>query len=65
MREPERIDRMLDLVRELWKRYPDLRFNQLMDSLTREFSQVNDDADLFYLEDDLFEKFLQTKISNK
>lgn len=65
MREPERIDRMLDLVRELWKRYPDLRFNQLMDSLTREFRQENDDADLFYLEDDLFEKFLQTKISNK
>jgi hypothetical protein len=32
MRDPRRIDRILDLVRELWKLAPDMRFGQLLEN---------------------------------
>jgi hypothetical protein len=30
MRDPERIDGVLAVIREVWKRYPDLRLGQLL-----------------------------------
>jgi hypothetical protein len=30
MRDPERIDRVLTVVRDVWRRYPDLRLGQLI-----------------------------------
>lgn len=37
MREIERITRITDLFRQYWLRYPDLRFNQLIESLQWEY----------------------------
>ena len=33
MRDPKRIDEVVRLVRDIWKRYPDMRFIQLLDSI--------------------------------
>lgn len=82
MRDINRISRVMRLLEIIWVEYPDLRFNQLLDSIQR--SYVNDKSkvsikiyydkeefkgntfytpvavqDLFYLEDDKFEKYLQ------
>ncbi|MCA1021537.1 hypothetical protein [Halobacillus litoralis] len=41
MREPGRIDRILNKIKILWERSPDLRFNQLIDNLSWEYSNNN------------------------
>jgi uncharacterized protein YihD (DUF1040 family) len=46
MRDPKRIEKVLNLLRNKWYEYPDLRLGQLMVNLTPE------EKDLFYLEDD-------------
>ena len=45
MRNPQRIDDILELLRYAWKRNPDLRFFQLMDYL------CPGEVDKFFLED--------------
>ncbi len=45
MREPERIPRIMAKLQKLWEKYPELRFFQLINV-----------TELFYLEDDDFEK---------
>jgi hypothetical protein len=78
MRHPERIPELLELIRELWARDPDLRFNQLVYNLQREYSYQNNNIgkiievasdgyesvgfDFFSLEDNVFIEFLKTKI---
>lgn len=66
MRDPERIDRILSLIREVWKTSPDLRLTQLiMNAL-----QINSDP--YYIEDDkledsllqLFEKYNRNRSEN-
>jgi len=79
MRDPERIEEMIRLIKELWLRGPDLRFNQLLYNLQYEFSQLNDGAgqikeieadgftrtgfDLFNIEDNKFMEFLESKVA--
>lgn len=46
MRDPKRIDEVTALLNELWHKYPDLRFWQLLSCIP--FPP----GDLFYLEDD-------------
>lgn len=41
MRNSERIDRVLNLIKEIWIQQPDTRFLQLIDNLTYEFSKQN------------------------
>lgn len=41
MRNPDRIDRILSLIREIWIQQPDTRFLQLIDNLTQGFSKQN------------------------
>ena len=41
MRNPERIDRILHLIKEIWIQQPDTRFLQLVDNLMWEFSKQN------------------------
>lgn len=41
MREPERIKRILSLLEQIWNRYPDTRFNQLISSLEYDFAKHN------------------------
>lgn len=42
MREVERIDRILDLLKQIWNSHPDVRFNQMIDSLSWLYAKEND-----------------------
>ncbi|HHF2906447.1 TPA: hypothetical protein ACPJZ5_004283 [Vibrio diabolicus] len=81
MRDPKRIETTLSLLKELWSNNTDLRFNQLIYNLQREFSLENDGKgqiteisqegiqhvgyDLFYIEDDIFIQFLERKLTQQ
>ncbi|MCM3718104.1 hypothetical protein [Fictibacillus phosphorivorans] len=41
MREPERIERILNLLNTIWQQQPDWRFNQLISNLQNLYSQQN------------------------
>jgi uncharacterized protein YihD (DUF1040 family) len=48
MRDSNRIDILIEALREAWKKYPDLRFGQLVESI----GSFNDQkVDPYYLED--------------
>ena len=51
MRDPERIDSFMKIIKNIWKQYPDLRFGQL---LLNAFSSDDSNMHLYYLEDDKF-----------
>ena len=54
MRNPNRIDRILNEIRIIWKQYPDLRLGQLI-------LNVIEDPALYYIEDkELVELLKQT-----
>jgi len=58
MRDPKRIDKLLDTIRIIWKANPDLRWQQLMD-----YIDSNDSK--FHMEDEEFNKLLdKTYCSN-
>lgn len=48
MRDINRIDKILDLVRELWEKYPDQRLGQIMSNYVFD----NKIVDMFYVEDE-------------
>lgn len=48
-RDPERIDRVLDLLGKLWKKQPDQRLGQL---LVNAKLPTDNESDLFNIEDD-------------
>ena len=56
MRDPARIDRMLEKIRAIWKAYPDLRLGQLINAAGNRGGWK--DNDQFYVEDTLLEKGL-------
>ena len=74
MRDPERIERIMELLHEIWQLDKDMRFMQLIYNIQRSYSHRNKDAgliksvekdgfsrsgfDLFALEDDQVEPFL-------
>lgn len=70
MREQARISRIIDKIHVLWKRYPDMRFGQLIYNLYRDYMLYTEQYEmrlevsdmLWALEDDLFEMFLDKKI---
>jgi hypothetical protein len=80
MRDPERIEEILTLIGRIWKANPDFRFQQLIYILQSEYSESNDQIgkvesmgfdgfkkvgyDLFNLEDDLFQKYLQRSLDH-
>jgi len=53
MRDPQRIEPMLSLIREIWYRAPDLRLTQLIMNALR----MNEDP--YYVEDEILKKALQ------
>lgn len=55
MRDPNRIDPMLDAIREFWKINPDMRLGQLIVT-------ISPAADPFYVEDDKMMKNLENLI---
>lgn len=54
MRNPERIDKITGLLNELWHKYPDMRFWQLLLNIAWSDKRI----DLWYLEDDAAEAAL-------
>ena len=54
MRDPERIDKVLKVLGDNWKKLPDWRFGQLLCNL-----QSAAGNDLFYVEDDKFVELLE------
>lgn len=77
MREPARIKRILEKLNTLWEVDTDSRFMQLLHNLQQEYSQKHNNFgliegknntgwgyDMFYLEDDYLEEFLDDKIKN-
>lgn len=81
MRDTKRISETLELIELIWKKDPDLRFNQLLYSLQSGYSYENDNVgkveevidpsysrigfDLFNLEDDLFVSYLRNRVSSE
>jgi hypothetical protein len=57
VRDPERIDRILKKLGEVWAKYPGMRLAQLLYS----FADPQRDTDLFYLEDSRLEELLDKK----
>jgi hypothetical protein len=53
-RDPQRIDRIVEELRTAWKRDPDQRLGQLLSNL-----QGTGPQDLFYVEDDEWERLLK------
>jgi hypothetical protein len=49
MRDPKRIDEVTQLLNEIWHKYPDLRFWQLLGIIP--MYKVTDVKDLYYAED--------------
>lgn len=49
MRDPKRIDPMINVIREVWRQHPDWRFGQLVVNMSRDAKYA---GDLFYLEDE-------------
>ena len=58
MRDPNRIDEICDLLKEVWKQYPDWRLGQLLFNITGQY-------DMFYVEDDTIEYELQLRIEKE
>lgn len=55
MRNPDRIPRILDLIREYWLKHPDLRLGQLLSNASTSMGYT----DTYYLEDDYLEMCLE------
>ena len=56
MRDPNRIDVICDLLKEVWKQYPDWRLGQLLFNITGQY-------DMFHVEDDTIENMLRIKLA--
>lgn len=61
MRDPERIDRIVGLLRDVWSKVPDWRLTQLVINAS---DTRHDCGPVFYLEDDELERRLQRLLSS-
>jgi uncharacterized protein YihD (DUF1040 family) len=53
MRNPKRIDKIIELIKDEWEKSPDLRFCQLVNNII--YPLTDSGRDIFYIEDDEFE----------
>lgn len=53
MRDPNRIHEVMIRLEELWRKYPDLRFMQLICNM-----QASVNNDMYYYEDDRFKAII-------
>lgn len=60
MRDKKRISIVLKEIERIWEESPDVRFNQLMDTLAYNYKKEKGVTDLFYLEDDIYLDWLKT-----
>lgn len=51
MRDPNRIDKFCDELKEIWRQVPDWRFGQFMVNMDQ-IIHIHYDKDMFYIEDD-------------
>jgi len=58
MRDPERIERVLNSIREVWELQPDLRLLQLLFHILADLGPLVE-RNLFYLEDHSLEEYLK------
>lgn len=63
MRDPSRIGCIMNLLKEWWTTYPDLRFGQVMEALNFRMGEVTN-TDPFYVEDDKLEEILKEMLKN-
>lgn len=56
MRDPDRIDRILDKIKEVWRDHSDWRLGQLLENLRLGHLSKKDP---FYIEDDTLEEWLE------
>lgn len=65
MRDPKRIDRILEKLGELWKKVPDQRLGQLLFNYTRfgTRAELGTIRDIFHYEDDDIEKDLEESLN--
>jgi len=61
-RDPKRIERVVELLREAWRLFPDQRLTQLVINVA---DQKHDCAPVFYLEDTEIEKKLEAMIRSR
>lgn len=59
MRDPERIDRVIEKVRAYWKKYPDQRLGQLIMNVDRGEAGW---PDIWEVEDDTFEQKIDKEL---
>lgn len=64
VRDPERIPRILGKLERVWEHESDLRLGQLTTSVARLATWPPEDVDLFFLEDDDFERALDIILQN-
>ncbi len=59
MRDPARIDRILNMLKRYWKTYPDLRLGQIVENAAHVgHAPGGGGPDTFYVEDDVIERGL-------
>jgi uncharacterized protein YihD (DUF1040 family) len=63
MRDPARINRIIDKLRKAWLTSPDLRLGQLVMTAVA-FGQEEQVNDIFYIEDDVTEHGLDIMLSD-
>jgi len=62
MRNPERINQLLSNLEQVWKKYPDLRFGQLIDFIKSQCPEDRKNTDPFYWEDDFWDELIRSHI---
>jgi len=55
MKDPGRIDEIIELIKQLWSSYPDWRFGQLICNISTKLGY----EDPFFVEDDLLKKKIE------
>jgi uncharacterized protein YihD (DUF1040 family) len=58
MRDPERIGRVLKLLEEFWRKWPDYRLAQIVSNAYIQSGTATTTADPYYMEDDVLEAHL-------
>ncbi len=59
MRPTNRIERILEKLKRVWEKQPDIRLGQLISNLPK------DDRDIFFIEDEELEKMLNEDLEDK
>lgn len=61
MRDASRIKPFCDEFAELWSRYPDLRFGQIMSNIEK-YVQMEHRKDMFYMEEEELMKIIRHQL---